>query len=328
VAVTAARVLEPATATSCPPVAAIRSSGSLGVAAYVDVLAEAFEDMGLVYRPTAAPIAGHAAHFHVANSSRAPLWRAPFAQAPFAVTVHDAVPRTAALAPLYRTLVYPLVVDRAAVTIVHSRFASDLLRRAGARPRRVEVIRHPAPRFSGAPAPADGPPLFVLPGVLKTAKLVEETVSAAAPLISAGRLRLALVGNVIDRRLADAARAAGAEVREAPPTAAYRRLIASADCVLVLRRDSVGETNGPLLDALGAGKPVLATACGSIPEVAGDAARLCAPTIAGIRAGLEALCDPGERGERAALAGERALAVTPERIARAHAELFAEVFDA
>ena len=56
-----------------------------------------------------------------------------------------------------------------------------------------------------------------------------------------------------------------------PSDADYERAIVASDCVLCLRAGSVGETNGPLLDALGAGRAVLATATGSIPEVAGDA---------------------------------------------------------
>ena len=78
-----------------------------------------------------------------------------------------------------------------------------------------------------------------------------------------------------------------------PDDADYERAIVAADCVLCLRSGSVGETNGPLLDALGAGRAVLATKTGSIPEVAGDAVDYCDGTEAGICAGLTALADPG-----------------------------------
>ena len=83
-----------------------------------------------------------------------------------------------------------------------------------------------------------------------------------------------------------------------PSDADYERAIVASDCVLCLRAGSVGETNGPLLDALGAGRAVLATATGSIPEVAGDAALYCDGTPDGIRVRARRPLRP-ERSSRA-----------------------------
>src|SRR5262249_62358068 len=98
-----------------------------------------------------------------------------------------------------------------------------------------------------------------------------------------------------DRATARAARDEGVLVVDTPDDEQYERAIVASDCVLCLRAGSVGETNGPLLDALGAGRAVLATPTGSIPEVAGDAVAYCDETDEGIRHGLARLRDEGVR---------------------------------
>ncbi len=316
------------------PIAAVRAESSVGVSTYVDELAHALASAGVTYRPSRTPIPGHTVHFHLANSSRSPLWRAPVLRDAFAVTVHDVLPRTRALLPLYHRAL-PLLARRASVTIVHSRFAAGLLVGFGVVARRLEVVPHLAPRRASLDRSSaraalgwdDDRPVFVLPGVLKATKLVHEVLEAASPLVRAGRLRLALVGPTRLRALEARAQGAGASLVAAPSTADYREAIIAADAVIVLRADSVGETNGPLLDALAASRPVLATRTGSIPELAGDAARFCEATVHGIRAGLAALCDPGERSARGREAARVARAYRPETVARAHAELLTEVLD-
>ena len=313
-------------------VAGIRAETSVGVARYTAQLATALATRGVDYRPAARPLPGLRPHFHLANSSRSLLWRAPAQREHFVVTVHDVLPRTRALVPLYRLVAYP-IVRRGAAVVVHSAYAAELLeRQAGRTP--VRVIPHLAP-----PGPvqerraarealgwAGDAPLFLLPGVLRRVKLVDETLTAAAPLLDRGTLSLALAGPITDASLARRARKLGVHVLAAPDAATYETALAAADTVLVLRLDSVGETNGPLLDALGAGRPVLATRVGSIPELAGDAARYCAPSADGIRGGLLALCDAGERESRARHAAERGWSLRPDRIGAEHAALFAEVF--
>ena len=314
-------------------VAGIRADRSLGVARYVAHLAEALRAEGVEYRPASRPVRGLHAHFHLANSSRGFLWRAPVLGGLTVVTVHDVVPRTRALSPLYRAAFYP-ALGKVDAVVFHSAHAADLLQRAGAAPRRLEVIPHAVPattverddavRALGWQGEA---PLAVLPGVLKSAKLVEETLTAAEPLVRNGSLRLALVGPAADTRVVRSAQKLGATVLTDADDGRYEQAIAAADVVLVLRRESVGESNGPLLDALGAGRAVLATRTGSIPEVAGHAAWYCEPTATGIRAGLEALCDRTERERLEGVAVERAIQFSPAAIAAAHAHLFREVFD-
>ena len=118
----------------------------------------------------------------------------------------------------------------------------------------------------------------------------------------------------------------GALVCESPADGEYQRAVVAADCVLVLRRDSVGETNGPLLDAIGAHRAVLATATGAIPEVAAGAAELCLPDTGSIGRGLAALADDGRRAELETLAASRAEDLDWSASARAHRTIFEEVF--
>jgi glycosyltransferase involved in cell wall biosynthesis len=95
--------------------------------------------------------------------------------------------------------------------------------------------------------------------------------------------------------------------------------------VLCVRADTAGESNGPLLDAIGAGRASLVTDVGSGPEVAGDGARVVAPTVGAIRAGIEALLDGDERRARAAAALRRAAELTWAASARRHVELLEEL---
>jgi glycosyltransferase involved in cell wall biosynthesis len=254
------------------------------------------------------------------------------ARAPYVLTVHDVLPRTRALLPAYRGFVYPFLVRHAARVIVHSDFAAELLARE-ARPPEIRVVPHGAP----APRPVDrsearrrlGWPeeglVAVLPGVLKQAKLVGPALEATA---KGTPWRLALVGPVGSRGLRRAAQEAGALVLESPEDEAYELALAAADCVLCLRSGSVGETNGPLMDALGAGRAILATSTGSIPEVADGAARYCDGSAESIRVELETLADAGVRSACERAASARAGELSWAASAAAHVDVFAEAINA
>ena len=310
-------------------VTGVCSSDSLGVARYAERLADALAELGMPYELAEAPEPDTPTHFHLANSSRGALWQRRRC-ARYVVTAHDVVPRARELGPLYTAAVYRGLLPRAAAVVVHSRFAADLLLER-ARVKRLDVIPHPAPDFASVdPGPARaalGVPsdrlVAVLPGVLKRAKAVAAAVEAFR-----GRPAwlLVLAGPVEDSRAVAAARAGGAVVLEAPTAERYEQAIVASDVVLCLRRRSVGETNGPLLDALGAGRAVLATRTGSIPEVAGEAARYVEAEANSIRAGLDALADEAERSERAVEATRRASTLTWAASAAAHRELFEETF--
>jgi glycosyltransferase involved in cell wall biosynthesis len=313
-------------------VSGVANPSSAGIWRYAVHLADALGDTDVAY-PLGARAFGDPTHFHLGNSSRAFLRQAHTLRSPFAVTVHDVVPRTAALLPLYRRLAYPPLRKSTSATIVHSTFAANMLVREGGVPRRLEVIHLPA----GRPRTVDrvaarrrlGWPedelIVVLPGVIKGAKLIREAVAAAAGIAN---VRLALAGRIADRGAAREAQGRGGLVLPDPDDAAYEGAIVAADCILCLRAGSVGETNKPLLDALGAGRAVLATPTGSIPEVAGDAVHYCDGTEAGIREGLLELSDVRARIELERAAHQRGAELSWPASAALHAELFREVFDA
>ena len=318
-------------------VAGVRADESLGLRRYCERLqaALALEDVDyLLARRPQPPLP---AHWHFGNSSRAAAWLTLATPPPRLVTVHDVRPRMRALMAAYRAVVHPRLYRRAAAIVVHSRFAADMLvADAGVAADRVHVIPHPAsprPLVARLEArrllawPDDGR-IAVVPGVLKQAKLVEDILSGAQQFMRTGRWRLAFVGRIADERLARAARAAGALLIEDPDDRTYEHAVSAADAVLVFRADSVGESNGPLLDALGAGKAVLASRVGSIPEVAGDAALFAAATATGVQAGLAALEDASVRDDLERRARARRMQLRWEAAARLHAELFAEVLGA
>jgi glycosyltransferase involved in cell wall biosynthesis len=304
--------------------------GSVGVSRYAALLARELSEEGVVYpllerAPREGPV-----HVHLANSSRSLLTRRT-GRAPFVVTVHDVVPRTRALLPLYRALAYPRIATAAAV-IVHSTLAADmLLRVSGRRPRRLEVIPHaafrPCHRDRTAARQALGwsedDLIAVVPGAIRSVKLVRDVLAAK----TAPEWRIALVGRLAERSLARDAAARGALVLADPDSVAYEHAIVAADCVLCLRSGSVGETNGPLLEALGAGRAVLATPTGSIPEVAGDAVLFCNGMPRSIAARLNELAEPHVRAKLEASAETRGAELTWRASAQAHAALFREVLD-
>lgn len=318
-------------------VAAVRDPRSIGVRAYVDRLSAALAPLGVDYKPTWRPPRNVDCHFHLANSTRTVIPHAALRQRQFLLTVHDVLPRSRALRPVHRGLLLPLCLRRASTVVVHSRHAAELLMDvAGIDARRVQIVPHPAPALARDPAAArtalriaiDGPPLFVLPGTLKAAKLVHETLVAAARLLALGRARLLLAGHIADENLAREALAQGVIVLRDPDRITYENAIVAADAVLCLRGDTVGESNGPLLDAIGAGRPSLVTAVGSGPEIAGDSARVVGPTLAEIKAGITALLAEDERSWRARAARERAAELSWEAAARVHLKLLSEVRDA
>ncbi len=321
-------------------IAGILDRRSTGIAAYASTLRAALAKVGVAYSLSERSLPGVPAHFHLGNSTRAVIPDVIRRRDPYAVTLHDVSPRLRALRRPYRLLL-PALLARAGGVVVHSTHAADMLaaEMSGLRGR-LAVIPHsaPAPPHSSrslayqtlatgslAELRPDGPPLFVLPGTLKRAKLVTETIAAARPFIAAGQMRLLLSGAVTDSRLREAAAAAGVMMLESPDQSAYISAIIAADVVICVRADSVGESNGPLLDAIGAGHPSIVTAVGSAVEVAGDSAIVVAPTAKGLRQGIMTFLQAGERDQRAAIAVRVADRFSTDRVAAQHRLLFTEL---
>ncbi len=206
---------------------------STGIRAYAERLSGSLGQTGVPYTLSWRPLPAAPAHFHLGNSTRSLVPDVLRRRDPFVVTLHDVLPRTRALRLPHRTLLLPAVVRRASCVVVHSTHAADLLANSliGPVPRRVEVIPHAATapslqsrslargELAATLMPgldAEGPPLFVLPGTLKRAKLVAETLMAASPLIAAGRMRLLLAGAAPESWLVEAAQRSGAVLLSSP----------------------------------------------------------------------------------------------------------------
>jgi glycosyltransferase involved in cell wall biosynthesis len=314
-------------------VTGVRAASSLGIARYAERLAAALSEFGIDYTLAERAAWGGIAHVHVANSSRRSLIPLAIRRAPTVATVHDILPRDPRMMPVYRRLVHPLLANRAEVVIVHSSFAADMLRSL-CPVRAVEVIPHPAPAATishlvarSALGIPDGPPVAVLPGVLKQAKMTGLVLDTFGPLIAAGKWRLILAGRVADRGVAARAEAVGAMVIASPSDLRYEQAVAAADLVLVLRLTTVGETNGPLLDAIGHHRAVLASPIGSIPETAGGAARLVTSLPLELNAALTDLESEPVRRALELESATRASALTWTASAHAHAALFSKLAD-
>jgi glycosyltransferase involved in cell wall biosynthesis len=190
------------------------------------------------------------------------------------VTLHDVVSRDSrvrkALSPVL------LRILRRHRVVVHSRHAANLLRESGFDDP-VGVV----PLFHSVEQPAEDACLaerarllhghdssvLVLAGRLTAAKAVDELIRAAG---SASDISLVLLGTVADPPTAKALKSAPDNVTlvEDPDDSKFALVLAAADAVLLPRRNSVGETSGPLVIAHALGTPVAMTDSGSGPEYA------------------------------------------------------------
>ncbi len=250
---------------------------------------------------------GHADHprarraLHGADVVHGTNFVAPPTGWPTVITVHDCSPLT------HPERVHPVVRDfvpvlRRAVTRgawVHTPSAyvagqvAELLGTA-----RVRAIPHGAPAalpedIASAPLPPElagalaGEPYVLAVGTVEPRKNLPTLVRAFAGVAATdGRVRLVLAGPPgTDQGAVDAALAAlpadvGARVLVTGwvDEAVRQRLLVGAR---VLAYPSLDEGFGlPMLEAFGAGVPVVAARAGSLPEVGGDAAVLVSPTDA------------------------------------------------
>jgi glycosyltransferase involved in cell wall biosynthesis len=190
------------------------------------------------------------------------------------VTLHDVVPRGTRIHSALSPVV--LRILRRHRVVVHSHHAAHLLRENGFdQPVGVVPLFHSVERPPEEARVAERSRLLrghysnvlVLAGRLRAAKRVDELIQAAgcAPDIS-----LVLLGSVADAPTDRALRSApeNVVVVEDPDDSTFSLVLAAADAVLLPRRQSVGETSGPLVMAHALGTPVALADSGSGPEYA------------------------------------------------------------
>lgn len=263
------------------------------------------------------------------------------------VTIHDLAFLThpeCALPSLvaYLASVVPRAVERAdhVVAVSHTT-ADDLVRLLGVPRAKISVIALGVdPAFQPVRDPVMltavtehyglAPPFILAVGTLEPRKNYARLIAAFAQAhrTPGGPRMLAIAGGTgwltegIHRAIAESGVAESVRLLGYVPDGDLPALYSSANVVAV---PSLYEGFGiPILEAMACGAPVLASTGGSLPEVAGDAAVLVAPTdVEAMTEGLLRLSrDTDARAELAARGQARARQFTWEACARAHLDLY------
>lgn len=226
-------------------------------------------------RLTSRPTKGVAAHFHYGNSTRKLLFDMARRSGDI-VSLHDAVPRDPRLRRVLAHL-QARVIQRHHL-IAHSEHAVDLFREFGwsGEATIVQSLLPVTPIDTERVAALrrawkcdDFALTLVSAGQIRASKGIGEILEAARECPSA---RIVLVGSIPDPEMASlVANAPGNVLQvEAPDDESFCHCLAATDALLSIRRKSVGETSGPVVQAHRLLKPVLGLRVGSLPETCGE----------------------------------------------------------
>jgi glycosyltransferase involved in cell wall biosynthesis len=232
------------------------------------------------------------------------------------VTVHNMAPSGTMSGPIYLAL-ERLIARRADAVLCVSADLADRMRRAGARDVALAVV--PAP--TGPPASAEavgktraeigaaGRPVVLAVGRLTRQKGFDVLLGAITSLRDRDLVPLLVIAGdgPMAGQLAARSRAAGADVRLLGQRADIPALLAAADVVVVPSRWE----GQPLIvqEALRAGRPLVASRVGGIPELTGEFAALLVPADDPVRlasAIASVLDEPAQADRLAAAALARA----------------------
>lgn len=254
--------------------------GSLGIRRHAEELATALRNMGQPARVAARLDGPEPVHFDFGNASRSLLPSMARRRGDL-VTVHDVVPR----AGWVRYLLAPAqarVLARHHV-VVHSQYSAQLLRRYVPRlqplviPLAHQVKKGQGSQDNGLRQNKSDRRVVIMAGVLKQAKGVGELVVAAS---GHPDLQVVLVGWVSDKATERTLSSLPENVSHirADDDESFLGMLASADFVLAMKRESVGEASGPVVQAHLLGTPVAGLRVGSLPEYCGPGDVLLDPS--------------------------------------------------
>lgn len=252
----------------------VADPGSVGIWSAAGALVEALGAIDVVTtRASTLGVDDPPAHVHLGNSSRRVL-PALARRRGDVVSLHDVVPRHRGLRPWLGRMQARIL--RRHHVIVHTAHAADLLARVGG-PAPVGLICHLAPVTDIDAATVDRlrrdwqcehfALTLVSAGVHRAHKGSQELVDAAA---LRPEIQVVLVGAAspeveasLDRGLPNVRH------HPAPTDADFSHAIAAGDALVAIRRDSVGESSGPVIQAHRLRKPVVGLAAGSLPDLCG-----------------------------------------------------------
>lgn len=255
------------------PVRMVSIKSSAGIWRAAAEVAAALQASG-VSADVAEQPADHGNHFHLGNSTRR-LLPSMARRTGSVVTVHDAIPRDLWVR---RLLARPQarILDRLHV-VTHSRFAAELLADAGWRGQ-ATVIPSLLPVTPIDRADVDTlrqtweteryEITVVNAGEIRASKGIDEIIDAARRHPD---VQVVLLGALTDPSMRELLTSAPANVRhvEAPSDTEFCHAIAAGDALLSIRRSSVGETSGPVVQAHRLHRPVVGIAIGTLPEECG-----------------------------------------------------------
>jgi len=235
------------------------------------------------------------------------------------VTVHNTAPSGAMSGRVYLAL-ERLIARRADAVLCVSADLADRMRRAGARHVSLAVVPAPAAPPPSADAVgktraeigACGRPIVLAVGRLARQKGFDVLLEAMASLQDRDPVPLLVIAGdgPMAGQLAARSRAAGVDLRLLGRRADIPALLAAADVVVVPSRWE----GQPLIvqEALRAGRPLVASRVGGIPELTGEAAALLIPASdpGGLASAMASVLDDAAQSGRlaaAALARARTL---------------------
>lgn len=233
-----------------------------------------------------APDIVHAHGLRAGAITALALARAPRRRfAAMVVTVHNAAPSGVAPGAVYRAL-ERLAAQRADVVLCVSADLADRMRRAGAPDVALAVVPAPPAAAPSAEAVAKaradmgaaGAPVVLAAGRLAAQKGFDVLIEAMTALRDRDPAPLLVIAGdgPLAAQLARRSRAAGGDVRFLGPRTDIPALLAAADVIAVPSRWE----GQPLIvqEALRAGRPLVASRVGGIPDLTGEDAALLVPS--------------------------------------------------
>jgi glycosyltransferase involved in cell wall biosynthesis len=219
-------------------------------------------------------------HFHLSNSTRSVLLTVPFFKSKRKIlTIHDIIPRTRIIPTFCIRIMYRYLNFLTDKLIVHSEFAKEMLLKTapslsdgkiiviphGCKIQDKYKIEYLRKKYS---IPQKNI-ILLMAGVIKKSKGQLEVIDAFKEL-NLKNINLLITGKTADKESEiklDNLRKKNIRYLGFLKDEEFYDYIQLSDAFISYRLDSVGESSGPVLLAIGAGKPVIYSNMGSFPEV-------------------------------------------------------------